>query len=230
MANSTKFGLVNNVTERTEDIGKQIDHWNGFDLGFNVRESHGFVFQGGISTGYQLLDTCDVVSKIPEALNQSIDFFGAPLWQQAASCHAKYPWLTQVKFLTGYTIPRIDVQLGATLQSIPGFERVSATWQVPDEQIAAAIGRPVPGAFPGATTAVNLLLPGQDYGDRLNQLDLRFGKVLRFGRSRSIVSADIFNVTNSSIVTNESRQLNNFQQPLAVIGARLLKVSWQFDF
>ena len=77
---------------------------------------------------------------------------------------------------------------------------------------------------------MNVLLPGENYGDRLNQLDLRFGKVLRFGTTRSIVSADLFNVFNSSIVTNESRNLTNFEQPLAVIGARLLKVSWQFDF
>ena len=73
-------------------------------------------------------------------------------------------------------------------------------------------------------------MAGHDYGERLNQLDLRFGKVLRFARTRSVVSADPFNVLNSSIVTNESRALTNYQQPLAIIGARLLKVSWQFDF
>jgi hypothetical protein len=226
------FRAPNNVTTLSKNYGKQIDHWNGFDLGFNARGNHGFVFQGGLSTGYQLLDNCEIVAKVPEALNASTDFFAPPVWQQQASCHTKYPWLTQIKFLTGYTIPKADVQVGATVQSIPGFERVAANWTVPNAVVSQAIGRPVPGAGPGnsGTTSVNVLLPGQEYGDRLNQLDLRFGKVLRFARTRSVVSADLFNVLNSSIVTNESRALTNYQQPLAIIGARLLKVSWQFDF
>jgi hypothetical protein len=46
----------------------------------------------------------------------------------------------------------------------------------------------------------DVLMAGHDYGERLNQLDLRFGKVLRFARTRSVVSADLFNVLNSSIV------------------------------
>jgi hypothetical protein len=88
------------------------------------------------------------------------------------------------------------------------------------------------GAGPGNSgfTTINVVEPGRIHGDRLNQLDLRFGKILRLARTRSIVSADIFNVTNSSIVTNESRNLTTWQQPLSVIGARLLRLSWQFDF
>ena len=94
------------------------------------------------------------------------------------------------------------------------------------------VGRPVPGAGPGnsGSTAINVVEPGKIYGDRLNQLDVRVGKALKFGRARSIVSADVFNVINSSIVTNESRTLGTWQQPLSVIGARLLRLSWQFDF
>ncbi|HTM03665.1 MAG TPA: carboxypeptidase regulatory-like domain-containing protein [Vicinamibacterales bacterium] len=228
-----KFSVApQNITSRSNKYGKQIDHWNGFDFGFNARGLHGFVFQGGVSTGSQLLDTCDIVAKVPEALFQSTDFFAPSVWQQQGSCRVSYPWLTQLKFLTGYTLPKVDVQIGATLQSIPGFERLAANWQVPNATISSVIGRPVPGAGPGnsGSTAVNVLLPGEEYGDRLNQLDLRFGKVLRFTGTRSIVSADLFNVFNSSIVTNESRALTTYQQPLAVIGARLLKLSWQFDF
>jgi hypothetical protein len=235
LVHQDKFGLTSNVTKRVAALSgspKEQDHWNGFDLGFNARGVHGFVFQGGLSTGYQLLDTCAVADIVPESLNSAVDFFGVSMWQQSGSCRTKYPWLTQVKFLTGYTVPRVDVQVGATVQSIPGFERSAAVWQVPNSTITSVVGRPVPGAGPGnsGTTAVNVLLPGSEYGDRLNQLDLRFGKVLRFGGTRSVVSADVFNVLNSSIVTNESRNLTNYQQPTAVIGARLLKISWQIDF
>ena len=137
-----------------------------------------------------------------------------------------------MKFLTAYMIPKAEVQIGATLQSIPGFERWGANWQVPNSVITPVVGRPVPGAGPGNSgfTTINVVEPGKIYGDRLNQLDLRFGKILKLARTRSIVSADIFNVINSSIVTNESRNLMTWQQPLSVIGARLLRLSWQFDF
>jgi hypothetical protein len=172
------------------------------------------------------------VATLPEALFQSTDMFVSAAWQQQSTCRGAYPWLTQVKFLAAYMIPKAEVQVGATLQSIPGFERWGANWHVQNSVITSVIGRPVPGAGPGNSgfTAINVVEPGKIYGDRLNQLDLRFGKVLKVGRTRSIVSADIFNVINSSIVTNEMRALTNWQQPLSVIGARLLRLSCQFDF
>ena len=222
----------NSFTTFADTYGNQVDHWNGFDVGASVRASHGLMFQGGISTGHQFLDNCAVVATVPEALFQTTDMFVSAAWQQQRTCRVEYPWLTQVKFLTAYMIPKAEVQVGATLQSIPGFERWGANWQVPNSVITSVIGRPVPGAGPGNSgfTAINVVEPGKFYGDRLNQLDMRFGKVLRFGRARSIVSADIFNVINSSIVTNETRALTTWQQPLSVIGARLLRLSWQFDF
>jgi len=232
MISQAGFAKVpNNFTTFSDNYGNQIDHWNGFDLGVNLRLHNSLIFQGGMSTGHQLLDNCEVASKVPESLFQAVDFFGTVNWQPLSTCRVNYPWLTQVKFLTGYTIPKADVQIGATLQSIPGFERLAAIWQVPDATIARAIGRPVPNDPAGTgTTAINIVQPGTLYGDRLNQLDLRFGKVIRAGRTRSVVSADLFNVFNASTVTNESRNLGTWQQPLSIIGARLLRVSWQFDF
>jgi hypothetical protein len=219
------------LTTFADNYGKQLDHWNGFDVGASVRAARGLMFQGGLSTGHQLLDNCAVVATLPEALFQSTDMFVLAAWQQQSTCRVEYPWLTQVKFLTAYTIPKAEVQIGATLQSIPGFERWGANWQVQNSVITSVIGRPVPTAGPGNSgfTTINVVEPGKIYGDRLNQLDLRFEKLFRLGRTRSIVSADIFNVINSSIVTNESRNLMTWQQPLSVIGARLLRLSWQFD-
>ena len=36
------------------------------------------------------------------------------------------------------------------------------------------------------------------YGDRLNGVDLRFGKNLRYGRTKTLVALDIFNLFNSN--------------------------------
>ena len=47
---------------------------------------------------------------------------------------------------------------------------------------------------------VNLIEPGTLYGDRVNQIDLRFAKILRFGRTRTNVGFDIYNVMNAAPV------------------------------
>ena len=45
------------------------------------------------------------------------------------------------------------------------------------------------------------------YGERLNQLDLRFGKLLRFGRLRTAINFDFYNALNGNAVTSQN---NNY--------------------
>ena len=76
------------------------------------------------------------------------------------------------------------------------------------------------------------------YGDRITGIDLRVGKNLRFGRTRTLVALDIFNLGNSNATdlyqTNYDpsllRQTNLYLNPLSITQARLFKISAQFDF
>jgi hypothetical protein len=45
---------------------------------------------------------------------------------------------------------------------------------------------------------VNLLVPGELYGDYVRQVDMRVGKILRFGRTRTLVGIDIYNMFNAN--------------------------------
>ena len=99
-------------------------------------------------------------------------------------------WLTQIKFLGSYTIPKIDVQVGASFQSIPGVE-YSAQYAAPNTDLArpasqGGLGRLPSGGVATGTTTVNLIAPGTLYGPRFNQIDARFGKVVRMGRTRGV--------------------------------------------
>src|SRR5262249_30890960 len=145
-----------------DNYGNQYEHWNGVDVNVNARLQRGVLVAGGFSTGRTSTDNCDVVTKLDNP---------SPLY-----CHIDTKFLTQVKAFASYTIPRLDVIVAAPLQSIPG-RQILANYNVSTAQAAASLGRPVSGN--AALSTVNIVPPGTMYGERLNQLDLRFGKNLR---------------------------------------------------
>jgi hypothetical protein len=68
------------------------------------------------------------------------------------------------------------------------------------------------------------------YGDRVNQVDMRVGKIFRFGPRRASVNFDMFNLLNSSAVLGESQAYGTFRLPQLVMMGRFVKVSAQLDF
>jgi hypothetical protein len=87
------------------------------------------------------------------------------------------------------------------------------------------------GNAPSVT--VNLLEPGAVWGDRVNSVDLRVAKILRFGRTRTNVGVDIYNLLNSSAVLNYNQAFNpggRWLVPTTVLAARFAKVSASIDF
>ena len=91
-----------------------------------------------------------------------------------------------------------------------------------------SLGRPLSGG--AANVTVNLIEPGKIYGDRMNQVDLRMGKLLRFGKTRAQVNFDIFNLFNANPVLSVNNDFAVWQTPTAILDARLFKISGQFDF
>ena len=77
---------------------------------------------------------------------------------------------------------------------------------------------------------VNLVEPGTMYGERLNQIDLRLGKVLPVGRTRTTISLDVYNLFNSNAVREENPSFDNWRQPLGIVQARFAKIGVQFGF
>ena len=64
-------------------------------------------------------------------------------------------------------------------------------------------------------------------------LDLRLGKVFRFGRTRSVVSLDIFNALNSDAVVTVNQAFASWitmPRPSEVLNPRLMKISWNLEF
>ena len=111
-------------------------------------------------------------------------------------CDSSTGWITRFTALGSYTLPKIDVQIAGTVRSDQG-DTLAANWAAPNAVIAPSLGRLSNNA---PTATVNLIEPGTLYGDRLNEVDFRFAKILRFGRTRTNVGLDIYNITNSAPV------------------------------
>jgi hypothetical protein len=102
---------------------------------------------------------------------------------------------------------------------------------VPAAAVAQSLGRAPSGAV--TNIVVNLIEPGARFGDRVNEIDLRVAKVLRFGRMRANLGVDVYNLLNSSAVLSYNQTFvpnGTWLQPLMVLTPRFAKVSAQIDF
>ena len=99
----------------------------------------------------------------------------------------------------------------------------------PNATVRQSLGRDLSGG--DANVTVNIMEAGSLYGDRLNQLDFRVGKIIRFlGNRRLTASIDLYNAFNSSAVLSEANTYSAFRTPTRVVTARMFKFSAALNF
>jgi len=234
--NPDKVGAVDNFVTPASNFGATWERWSGVDLGLDLRLS-GLFMRGGATVGRTSYDNCEVVAKLPEMLGVRYGGSGleggiSPLTPRSTSqCHVETNFLTNFKWVTTYTIPRIDVLVAGTVQSSAGAE-LQANWVATNADTLPSLGRPLSGG--AANTPVTLLQPGTEYGDRINQLDFRISKLFRFSNKRVAANFDLFNALNANPVTilnlNYAGTGATWLQPQGILPARLFKMSVQLDF
>ena len=135
---------------------------------------------------------------------------------------------TQIRGLATYTIPKVGVQVSGTWQSNPG-PQLAANYVVTNAEAKKTLERDLSGG--AANVTVNLIPAGTYYAPRRNNLDFRVAKILKFGRTRSQVTLDIYNLTNSSAVQTYNQTYGNaWLTPTDIQPARYVKANVQFDF
>jgi hypothetical protein len=226
-----------NLNTLSDKYGKQIEHWNGFDIVLNARLQNGLTLQAGTSTGKTTQDNCEVVAKLPEMnlLSANSTTFPATatnVWRPAQFCHEESPFQTQFKGYGVYTVPKVDVQVSGTFRSTPASP-VMANFVANNAFLgtSSTLGRPLSGNV--ANTTIALLSPEQTldgYIPRRNELDLRFGKILRVGRTRNVISLDLFNALNSDALISVNQNFATWQRPTEILNARLMKISYNVSF
>jgi len=211
----------NNYFTFAKNYGKQTEHWNGVDVTLNWRLPASMTIQGGVSTGQRDLNTCDVVDDLPEAAVLTTPY-----------CHQKENFLTDGKLVWTYTIPKVDLSVSGLFYSRPG-PQLSANQVIPNSVVRESLGRDLSANAQNVT--VNLVQPGSMFGERRNQLDLRFTKPFTLDRLRLGASFELYNAFNANTVLTESTtyrdaSLSGWRIPTGIMPPRFIKLSLQMDF
>jgi hypothetical protein len=228
------IGKVDNYTTFADTYGKQIEHWNGVDFTVNARPRDGVVLQGGFSIGRTTTDNCDLRAQLPEITiipTAAAPRGGAnvPVTTNTTAipdsqCHVDTAFLSQYKFLGTYLVPKIDVQFGVTYGAAPGPE-IFANYTVLPGQTTPLV------PLTGGLRLVNVVEPGKDFLQNIQQLDLRFSKIFRFGRTRTSIHVDLANLLNANYTQLITTAYGSkWLAPTSIMDARLVKLGAQIDF
>jgi hypothetical protein len=194
-------GARNFMTKETNFAPERTVYWHGIDFSATARLARGLTLQGGTSTGRGVRDTCALWQALPELQGSN----------RADACDATERWLTSIRGLASYPIPRVDVLVSATLRSVrttasgdvgSNGSSLDANYQIPNTVVRDLLGRLPANALATGNTTVGLLRPGELYPlERRTQVDMRFAKIFRLGGSRYDVGVDLYNLLNSNAAT-----------------------------
>jgi hypothetical protein len=189
----------------------------------------------GTVTGRGVRDTCALWRARPQL--QGTD--------TADSCSVTEPWLTSVRGLASYRVPRVDVQVSTTVRSIrttasenaSNGSSLSANYQIRNDVLMQYLGRLPAGASAAQNTTLDLLAPSELYPlKRRTEVDVRMAKILRFAGSRLDLGVDLYNLFNASTATTYQQtyvQANNgadYLFPTAILGPRLARFNATLSF
>jgi hypothetical protein len=216
------LGLNDTIDVNSKDSDLRRRTYNGFELGLNGRYGPASFF-GGWTFDRTISVDCDSQDN-PNSFrfcDQSV---------------LDMPFRHEFKLSGSYMLP-FDIQVNAALQSYPGPIR-GTTWSISRSTRYAAncAGPCTPGALviPGLTPSslsISLVPPGSDFYGRLNQLDLGFRKLFRFGRFQYSGQVDMFNFLNSAYVKSETRTFGSaLGRPLSTLQPRTLRLAVQMRF
>jgi hypothetical protein len=241
-----KVGDVDEFATSYRNYGDLTENWQGVNTNIVARFRNGLTVQAGTNTGRRLADGCDVRSRLPEygrgvtgstnsSVTAEVDALGggaAALGVVNPYCRLQEPYRTDFRGLATYTIPRADVQISGTWISTPG-DSMRADFRANSAWINAGpqpLGRPLSGS---SLVTVNLIEPFTVWEERRNTIDMRIAKILRFGRTRTQVGVDIYNLANADTITSQDqvfRPGGTWLTPRTLVASRYARISAQVDF
>jgi hypothetical protein len=232
------FGITpNNLVTSASKLGNVTDLYTGVDVNLNMRFQGGGIGSVGVSTGRERTDYCSIANVASVGSNTTSSAGKVQLGGGAGSigstggypsslyCSITPPYEPDWKGLVSYPLPWWGIRASATWQNRIGPQILASETL---SLAASTLGRAP--SFP--TASLNLIAPGTMYGDRINQVDVRLAKSVKFGRIRAQVTAGGYNLLNSSatMAINNSYTSGLWTQPTIVMQGRLVKFGFQLDY
>jgi hypothetical protein len=193
------------------------NYYDGVDITVNARFRQGLTLQAGTTTGRSVVDSCATAGTIDSP--------------DKRDCRTNNPFQTTLRGLASYTIPKVDVLVSATLRSQP-VQALAANMNLPNtclgwgfatqtgcsqQTVLGLLGRLPAGSLSTGTTTIAIDDNQHQIWDdaRRTQVDMRFAKILRFGRTRADIGVDLSNLLNTNYPTafDSTYQLVNTTQP-----------------
>jgi hypothetical protein len=139
-----------------------------------------------------------------------------------------------VKLQGAYPLPWWGIETSATFQTLPG-PQILAQQETTNARILPSLGRNLASCGTAAacngTVLLDLLPPGTLYGDRIYQVDLRFTKTVRIGRTVLRPMVSVYNLLNANpVLSYSNRYGSSWPAPTAILTARFADVGVQVDF
>ena len=223
------FGGVENYVTSAKDFGDVTDVYTGLDVSLQGRLANGGVFNGGVSMGSEKTNFCGIIGHANIGSNAATSA-GRVGETRVASfpstnyCSVSPPYQPDFKALVTHPLPW-DLNVSAVWQNRAGPE-VLASYFVGDAGVTG-LDRPLTGGG----RSIHLIAPGTEYGERVNQLDVRFSKNLNFGSGRVQVNAAVYNLFNTDATLSWNTSFGPaWLSPTRIMQGRMFKVGTQIDF
>ena len=196
-------GKVTNVESNSTD-NRMV--YNGFDVSMNLRFGAGGTLIAGVSSGLSGSRTCEVDDP------NNLRFCDQNLLD--------IPTDKNFKLAGSYPLPW-QITASAVFQSVPGLPR-NITYVVTRAQVPQ---------LTLSSVTVPLSAPGEQYLPRLNQLDLKFGKLFRYRGTSIQPQLGIFNATNEATVLAQNNSFGpTLDRVQSILAGRVVRLSVQVDF
>jgi hypothetical protein len=240
--NAAKRGLIDRIDVNSTDRDQRSFTYDGIELGAAARIGDATLF-GGWTIDKTVLNHCD---ELENWGNLSAVIYDPGTATNASQPKSDYhfcnqsalglPFQHEVKLSGSYRLPW-DVQVNLAYQSYPGPMKATR-WSIGrTTRYAANCAAPcTPNALvipnmTATTYVLDLVAPGSEYYDRMNQFDLGFRKIFRLRQYQFSGQFDMFNFTNSSYVKSETRTLGaSLGRPLATLQPRTIRLAVQMRF
>jgi hypothetical protein len=177
-----------------------------------------------------MFDNCEIAAQVPEVLSGLPGRAWRCCYRRAADLRTvirRPGFIPQYKGSRRTRCRGYGIRVSGTLQSCPVRYSWRRTFTTTTTDDVTTLGRP----FTLAQANANLIAPGTELGDRLNQIDLRLTKIVNVGKGRVDFNVDFFNAFNSDAVITEISAFGPaYRRPTTVIQPRFVKFGARWDF